>query len=172
MLLCCGCVNLTNNQITTHEQFNNTMMNYFRQKDTTKLPLIVDFVSRNNIYTGSGKAPLYGFFAGIQHENPKSFNELERMKLSESARKMLKTAKEYKIIAEDMLAINNYYLESPASLDAFWGYFFATGDDRVIKKMCQTAQQSDNYTVKSAAEWSLNANRKKYPEIKSCSAYK
>lgn len=170
----CGCSGVEGNQIkiTNSEQFNETLMNYFLKKNTAELPAMVNFVSQNSYYTGNTKSPLYGFFAGIQHENPVAFAKLEKLNVTNDTHKMLKTAKEYENVAEDILKRDSYYLESPVSLDAFWGYFFATGDERVIKKLCATAKNSDDYIVKAAAEWSLKSNRKSYPDkIKECSVY-
>ncbi len=161
-------------KITNYQQFNGMFMNYFIKKNTAQLPEMVNFISQNNLYEAkNSKSPLYGFFAGIKHENPNTFENLEKMNVNQSTHKMLKTAKEYEFIVQDILNRNNYYLESPATLDAFWGYFFATGNEKIIKKLCYTAQNSPDYLVKSAAEWSLNSNRKQYPhKIKVCSAYK
>ncbi len=161
-------------KITDSKQFNGIFMNYFIKKNTAQLPEMINFISENNLYeVKNSKSPLYGFFAGIKHETPAEFGNLEKMNVTDSTRKMLKSAKEYEFIVQDILKRNNYYLESPAALDAFWGYFFATGDERIIKKLCYTEQNSPDYLVKAAAEWSLNSNRKQYPwKIKACSAYK
>lgn len=161
-------------KITDSQQFNGMFMNYFIKKNTAQLPEMINFISENNLYEAkNSKSPLYGFFAGIKHENPNAFWDLEKMNVTESTRRMLKTAKEYEFIVQDILKHNNYYLESSAALDAFWGYFFATGEEKIIKKLCYTAQNNPNYLVKGAAEWSLNSNRKQYPnKIKACSAYK
>ena len=169
-----GCTAKSKNTISNGEQFNNILMNYFIEKDTNQLPLLINFISSKKMLEKqkNTKAPLMGFFAGIYHENEDLFEQLEEMKLSNSALSLLSSSKEFEEIAEDMLSHKDYVLESPEALDSFWGYFFATGRDDVIQKLCYTSENSGDTIVKGAAKWSLDSNRKQFPnKIKKCSDY-
>lgn len=173
----CGCTISTSSQpeIKTSQELGDTMMNYFLKKNTAELFVILNYISKSD-YLNSNKsstAPIIGFYAGIQHENPKIFKKLQQNQNNRSTTKMLKSSKEFENIMEDMLKREDYYIERPALLDAFWGYFYATGDDRVIKKLCETSLNSTDILVKEAAKWSLASNKQQYPaKIKECSLYK
>ena len=40
-----GCTAKSKNTISNGEQFNNILMNYFIEKDTNQLPLLINFIS-------------------------------------------------------------------------------------------------------------------------------
>lgn len=161
-------------KINNSEQFNNVMMNYFYKKNSAELYAVLDYIDKNDMYDSkSAKSPIYGFFAGIRTDNPQVFKHLQQTNNSPTIAKMFKASEQFSYVAEDMLKRKDYYLESPSSLDAFWGYFFATGDDRVIKKICDTSVFSQDVIVKDAAKWSLASNQSVHPnKIKACSMYK
>lgn len=159
-------------KISSEDDLGNVMMSYFMKKDTSQLPMIVRYVSTHEMFKGSSRAPLMGFFAGIKRDNPTYFIQLAKMPVSQNTNKMFQASNEFNIVIEDMFKRKYYSLESPAALDTFWGYFFATGDERAIAKLCYTSEHAKSSVVRGAAKWSLDSNRNQYPnKIKACSEY-
>lgn len=157
-------------KITNRNQFDRTLEYYFYKKDSAQLAQIVNYLNSSNYldikYT---KAPVQGFFMGILHENPATFNSIEKMQLSSSLKTTLNDAKEFSPYIESVL--NNkpdYGVESAAFLDMLWGYYLATGDNRVLNKMCEIQKTNPDPVIKGAAKWSYESNKQKHPgKIKS-----
>ena len=161
----------TAQRIINDNQLSITMDKYFYKKDSSDLAPIMNYLSTSPLLSQKhAKAPIEGFFMGIYHENPTAFNQLEKMQLSNQALVVLKVAKEFSPDMERILSNKqNYYPESPAFLDMLWGYWRATGDNRVINKMCFIKEKDENALIRAAAEWSFNAHLKQYPDrIKGC----
>ncbi len=73
---------------------------------------------------------------------------------------------------QNNFAPNPLYMKvyTASDLDLLWSHFIATGDDKPLKKIIAALElyndkDSGKLLTASAAEWSLNANAKKYVEV-------
>lgn len=162
-------------KIMSSEQFDMAFENYLNNPNSVALKEITQYVSESGILTSkNAKAPIQGFYMGVMHKNPTEFKQLENTKLSDNAQRIFRMVKEFSSDMEGILDDKiKYYPESPAFLDMLWGYFYATGDNRVLKKMCYIQNNDSDYLIKSAARWSYNSNMQSFPnKIRSCDNYK
>ena len=133
----------------------------------------LDF-NKEELNNKNSKAPMQGFYMGVLHKNPLDFKQIENMQLSNDTQKILNFAKSFSPDMEGILDNKiKYYPESPAFLDMLWGYYYATSDNRVLRKICYIQKNDTDYIIRSAAQWSYNSNMHTFPnKIKSCDNYK
>lgn len=161
-------------QIKDGEQFSKIIANYFYEKKSEELYGIAKYLNNSPLLSRKNtKAPVSGFFIGILHENPEAFDIISETYKSSNLQKVLKSSKEFAPDMEEILDNKvKYYPESAAFLDGLWGYFSATGDERVLKKMCYIQEFDENPIIRGAAKWSYNSNMEQHPKkIKSCDKY-
>ena len=159
-------------KITDITQFNQRLDNYQFKKTSTELNAIVNYLSESDLLINdkNAKAPIRGFFIGIKHDNPAAFQALLKKNLSKSIKSTILAANEFSTDMELFLSNKiDYSPESAAFLDMMWGYFYATGDVRVLNKMCQVQKENPDTVIKVVAKWSYQSNMKKFPsKIKPC----
>jgi len=178
-ILLTGCGFIPTNEpeainIRNGEELSEIMANYFYEKKSAELYGIAKYLNNSSLLASkNAKAPVSGFLIGILHENPKAFNTINETYRSVNMQKVIRYAEEFAPDMEDILDNKiNYYPESAAFLDGLWGYFSATGDERVLKKMCYIQEFDQNQIIRGAAKWSYNSNMKQHPQkIKSCDKY-
>ncbi|MBZ5657847.1 MAG: hypothetical protein LAO56_21505 [Acidobacteriia bacterium] len=61
-------------------------------------------------------------------------------------------------------------ISSPGFLDALWGSFFATGDERYVRRLISTlpllsSKDTQNVLIGGAAQWSLASNAEQHPRV-------
>ena len=62
-------------------------------------------------------------------------------------------------------------ISSPSFLDALWGSFFATGDDRYVQRLISALPMLDTkgdvarMLIGGAAQWSLTSNAVQHPKV-------
>lgn len=168
-------VSIAQAKILNSQQFDMAFENYLNNPNKIALKEITQYLSEGDILTNkNAKAPIQGFYMGVLHKNPLDFKQIENMQLSNDTQKILNFAKSFSPDMEGILDNKiKYYPESPAFLDMLWGYYFATADNRVLRKMCYIQNNDPDYIIRSAAQWSYNSNMKTFPnKIKSCDNYK
>lgn len=158
-------------KITSDEQLVLVMEQYQFKKLEVDLDAVTAYLSESDILSEpTAKAPVSGFYIGILKENPEKFKKLANDVNSPSLESVLKSSKEFSTDMEMILSgEQKYYPENPSFLDSLWGYYYATGDERVIKEMCSIKNYAYDPVLRGAANWSLKAHKEKFPDkIKDC----
>lgn len=186
----CG-QNLTKEEI----QANKFIMRYYKNPAPQKIQKYFGimsksgYISRKNSYT-----PMMGFLSGVLKSDKKNADKIVRQLddiLPKKEKMLIVDSMMYGGMSDKKIDIylkNNESLRKiyehrkgkakslfdipmqkggPALLDAFWGYFMASGDQRAIEKIVSTlkwveAKNNENHTYKLrtalAAKWSLTSN--------------
>jgi len=172
LLFVSGCGNKEKNyEIKNDEQLVQATETYYLEKNKDALYAIADYLSERQLLSDKDYVLLYqGFFMGVLHDNSQVYGELFERDNAMSVINVLKTAKQFSYDMESILdGTQRYYPENTEFLDTMWGYFYATGDERVINKLCYIRDFDYSQNIRSIAQGSLEANREKYPDkVKAC----
>lgn len=175
MIVFTGCTfnqNKDTYKIKNDEQLVQIMEQYSNEKSVQDLNAITDYLVESEmlLQSSNAKAPLQGFYIGILKDSPDEFKLQTKRKITPSFESILKSSKAFSGDMELILSgEQTYYPEYPAFLDMLWGYYYSTGDDRVIKMMCKIKDKDIDKTIRASAKWSLEAHKQKFPDkIKGC----
>ena len=139
LLFVSGCGSKEKNyEIKNDEQLVQATETYYLEKNKDALYAITDYLSERQLLSDKDYVLLYhGFFMGVLHDDSQVYGELFEGDNAMSVTNALKTAKQFSYDMESILdGTQRYYPENPEFLDTLWGYFYATGDERVINKLC------------------------------------
>ncbi len=158
-------------EINNDEQLVQATETYYLDKNKDALYAITDYLSYRKLLSDKDYVLLYhGFFMGIMHDDLSLYDSLFDSDNAMSVIRIAKTARQFSYDMESILdGTQRYYPENPEFLDTLWGYFYATGDERVINKLCYIRDFDYSQNIRSIAQRSLEANREKYPDkVKAC----
>ena len=161
----------TTYHIKNDEELVKIMENFSVEKSEADVNAITDYLTESDILsTYNVKAPIQGFYIGILKENPDLFKAQAKRNITPTVQSILEVSKEFSSDMELILSgEQTYYPEGAAFLDMLWGYYYSTGDYRVIKLLCSIKDKDIDKTIRAAARWSLEAHKQKFPDkIKGC----
>ncbi len=156
-------------KITSLDELNTMINGYVYKKDVNELTAIADYLSYSNALNKKTQFPMLGFFMGIKHENPKMFQTLRQKPYEPNMKHLLSEAENVSETMERFLNDEvNQHQETADFLNTLWGYFYATGDKRVLNKMC-ILQSTGTAMFQIRTGIAYEANKSKFPDlIKDC----
>lgn len=140
---------------------------YYKNRDTLQVPIILQYVSDlNALEKKNYNSQITGFLVGVIHQgNRKQVAEWKKLPISDLTKNALTRAVIIEPSIEKMLNDKNI-APDVGSVDFYWGYFGATYDKRCIQIIINTMNDKKaNPMARTAAQWSLNANRSKYKVV-------
>lgn len=140
---------------------------YYKNRDTLQIPIILQYVSDlNALEKKNYNSQITGFLVGVIHQgNRKQVAEWKKLPISDLTKNALTRAVIIEPSIEKMLNDKNI-APDVGSVDFYWGYFGATYDKRCIQIIINTMNDKKaNPMARTAAQWSLNANRSKYKVV-------
>lgn len=167
MLLTTGCIK-AKNEIKTENQLINAIEQFQYDKQEVKLYAISNYIVETEFLGYQGThALLQGFYSGILHERPNLFGKLYHYYGEIHFLRLLQLTEQFYQTMEDILdEKQKVYPDGSEFIDTLWGYFYATGDKRVIHTLCRIQKNDYNHTIKNKVKMSLERNQKTYPEFK------
>lgn len=170
-----GCTTFQKEQkpvkISDDREFVRVLEDYQVEKSETDLDAIINYLETSGLLSEPAyMSPLQGFFIGILLTDKEKFISLNNTIKKPALKTVFKVAKTSANEMENILSENQtYYPETLEFLDSLWGYYYATGDDRVIKKICKIKERDIDAEIRAAAKWSLKSHIEKFPtKIKGC----
>lgn len=140
---------------------------YYLNRDTLQIPIILQYVSDLNVLEKKNyNSQITGFLVGVIHQgNRKQVPEWKKLPISDLTKNAISRAVVIEPSIEKLLN-NTQYAPDVTSVDFYWGYFGATYDKRCVRILINTMNDKKaNPMARTAAKWSLNANRSKYKVV-------
>ena len=166
MLITTGCIG-TKNEIKTEKQLIHAIEQFQYDKRDVKLYAISNYIVETEFlgYVGT-HALLQGFYSGILNEHPNLFDKLYYYYGEIHFVRLLQQTERFYQTMEDILdEKQRVYPDGPEFINTLWGYFYATGDKRVIYTLCRIQKHDYSHEIKNKIKMSLEKNQKIYPEF-------
>ena len=168
VILTSGCnFKKKSNEIKTEEQLIQAIEHFQYDKREIKLYAISNFIVQSEFLSYKGtQAPLYGFYTGILHEQPKTFQKLYMYYGEVHFLRLLKLVENsYESFESTLENTQKFYPEGKDYPKKLWGYFYATGDQRTINILCKIQKNDYDPAIKNFVKGSLERNQPKFPEF-------
>lgn len=186
--------------IQTEMDLSQWMTYYYLSPQPALVPKAIFFIERQGLLDcQNAKASFVAFFSQIFAQNPTKLpawiEELKALKqphknlvwsalwmanTAEAKGQMIIVAKQ--LMPNDQASIVKYThkavpietmeISSPAILDMLWGHFFATGDERYVKRIMTVLQRSaptehngESAIISGVAQWSLTCNARQHKRV-------
>lgn len=154
--------------------------------------------AEGTLQDSNARAPLLGFLSQVFHQNPQQLQdwylqtrslpakdqELITMALwmsdSAESKALLKKEMPKAFAGKTPPDILQLKLDSPSTLDLLWGYYFATGESKVLRRIIEMFRYADApqklegipegrtplyTTLPHAAKWSISSNARQHPKV-------
>ncbi len=153
-------------KIDNTEQLNATINKFLYHKKADDVYAIADYLSKGNTLNEETRFPMVGFFMGVKNENEQLFNEIKKQSYSQNMKETLEKADNSaegmkKFLGQELPA----HSETPEFLSILWGYFYATGDKRILEKMCEMEKRTLSKMFRLRVIYTYEANMGKFPDI-------
>lgn len=168
IILASGCtIRKESNEIKNEAQLIQAIEQFQYDKREIKLYAISNFIVQTEFLAYKGaQAPLYGFYTGILHEMPITFHKLYIIYGEIHFLRLLKLVEHsYDAFEATLENTQKFYPEGTDYLDKLWGYFYATGDQRVINILCKIQKNDYDPAIRNLAKRSLEKNQPKFSEF-------
>jgi len=162
-----GCCANKKREIKSEEQLVQAIENFQYDKTDLNLYAITNYINQAEYlgYKGS-HAILFGFYMGILHEHPILFDKLFHYYGEIHLLRMLQLIeKSYDNFEYALSGTQNFYPEGKDFITQLWGYFYATGDERVLKLLCKIKKYDYSPEIRDYVRITLTQNQPKFPEI-------
>lgn len=155
------------NEIKTEEQLIQAIEQFHYDKSDIKLYAISNFIEQSEFLSYKGtQAPLYGFYTGILHDKPVTYQKLFMIYSEIHFFRLLKLVEHsYDSFEATLENTQNFYPEGKDYIDKLWGYFYATGDQRTINILCKIQKNDYDPEIRNLAKRSLEKNQPKFSEF-------
>lgn len=167
LLFTTACTKAKKRTIKSEQQFIQAVENYHKEKTDLNLYAITNYIQETEYlgYKGS-HAILFGFFTGILHEHPVLYDKLYHYYGEIHLVRMLQLVeKSYDNFEYALDGTQKFYPEGKDFITQLWGYYYATGDMRVIKLLCKIKKYDFSNEVRFYAKNSLVINQKKFSDV-------
>ncbi len=153
-------------KIENTDQLNAMMNKFLYRKDANEAKEIARYLSQGNALNRETRFPVAGFFMGIKNDNPQLFDELKQQSYSRDVEDTLVEAEKTAARVNEFLGQElTSHQETPEFLGTMWGYFYATGDTRVLDRMCEMEKRTLSQMFRLRIIYTYEANMGKFPDI-------
>ncbi len=153
----------------SEQEVSQVMDSYYKQPDADKfIRMLAYFDDTEFLPTHQTVvAPLEGMLAGLAVNNASEWKTVDQEVVWEKNMIPVMQAMPNRIaMLKRILASNSAVAQEAAALDFLWGAFLATGDPKFVEIIIRTKNNpSVDPVVRSAALWSLYAQRAPHPAV-------